>query len=225
MEETLAGIRETPWDERAFGIPTYEILELTRERLEAVSNWRGHFTVKVDPRADKKLLQEYGFYYCDTLLVPAATREQFVPHERSGVALAEDVPLEDLLAIADGAFVYGRFHRDFRLPRIWAERRYARWLSDLYRRGNVWGLLYEGELVGFFAREGDNIVLHAVHPAFRGRGLAKYLWSRAIQRMFGEGWEEVRSSISAANLPVLNLYASLGFRFRQALDVYHKYQE
>jgi ribosomal protein S18 acetylase RimI-like enzyme len=66
------------------------------------------------------------------------------------------------------------------------------------------------------------MVLHAVAREFRGRGLAKYLWSAACHHFFDVfGFEVLESSISAANLPVLNLYTSLGFRFRNCCDVYH----
>ena len=68
----------------------------------------------------------------------------------------------------------------------------------------------------------NKLVLHAVSEKFRGGGLAKYLWSVACKDLFGRGHQELTSSVSAANLPVVNLYASLGFRFRNSLDVYHR---
>jgi ribosomal protein S18 acetylase RimI-like enzyme len=58
--------------------------------------------------------------------------------------------------------------------------------------------------------------------SFRGKGLAKYLWSTGCRELFKRGHKELSSSISAANLAVLNLYSSLGFRFRNAVDVYHR---
>jgi hypothetical protein len=32
----------------------------------------------------------------------------------------------------------------------------------------------------------------------------------------------VRSSISFVNIAVINLYSSLGFRFRKPVDIYHR---
>ena len=43
-----------------------------------------------------------------------------------------------------------------------------------------------------------------------------------MQRIAGVGHEEVKSSISAANIAVLNLYASLGFSFSKPQDIYHR---
>ena len=57
---------------------------------------------------------------------------------------------------------------------------------------------------------------------YRGQGLAKFWWSLVCCRLFADGFDEVSSSVSAANLAVLNLYASLGFKFKEATDVYHK---
>jgi ribosomal protein S18 acetylase RimI-like enzyme len=37
-----------------------------------------------------------------------------------------------------------------------------------------------------------------------------------------QGAPELTSSISATNLAALNLYVSLGFRFRNPVDVYHR---
>jgi ribosomal protein S18 acetylase RimI-like enzyme len=224
MEDNYPFLRKTPWDANAFGIDTYEILAYTEESLQAIAGMPGHFTIKVDPLADKRLLHEYGFYYCDTLIEPHATREQFIFYDKEGVSLAKDVPLAELLAMVDGAFVYGRFHRDFAIDDSRADLRYANWLRQLYEQGNVWALMYHGELAGFFGYQQNKILLHALHDAYRGKGMAKYFWSQAIRRMFAEGHHELTSSISAANLAVLNLYTSLGFRFRHAVDVYHKMQ-
>jgi ribosomal protein S18 acetylase RimI-like enzyme len=76
-------------------------------------------------------------------------------------------------------------------------------------------------VAGFFAFSRNKILLHALSESFRGKGLAKYFWSAACEKLFSQGFSELISSISASNLAVLNLYASLGFRFRKPLDVYH----
>jgi len=52
--------------------------------------------------------------------------------------------------------------------------------------------------------------------------LAKYWWHATCCELFGAGHLEVTSSISAINMAVLNLYASLNFSFRNPLDVYHR---
>jgi len=65
-------------------------------------------------------------------------------------------------------------------------------------------------------------VLHALGAKHRGRGLARHLWSAVCAELARQGALELTSSISATNLAALNLYVSLGFRFRNPVDVYHR---
>jgi ribosomal protein S18 acetylase RimI-like enzyme len=214
-------INPTPWDMSAFGMPTYEITSLTPADLAQATRNPGHYTAKVDPLASAELLHEHGFYYCDTLIEPYCTPERLIFHEKSGIVLSREVPLPDVLEIAHGAFAFGRFHRDFNLDKERADLRYDNWLRQLHRSGSVITALYDGEAAAFFGVSGGKLVLHAVSQKWRGAGLAKYLWSPVCRELFQEGQQEITSSISAANLAVLNLYASLGFGFRNATDVYH----
>lgn len=214
-------IIETPWDAAAFGFPAFEITALVAEDLDIASRTRGHYTVKLDPLADKSLLHEYGFYYCDTLIEPWCSLARFRFFDRDGIHVSAETGFDELLGICHGAFSHGRFHRDFNLDPELADRRYDNWLESLNREGKTLGL-YQGEtLSGFIAFSGGRLVLHALSAACRGRGMGKYFWSAACREIFDRGAPEITSSISASNLAVLNLYASLGFGFRQAVDVYH----
>jgi len=216
------GLRPSPWDTAVFGVSCYEITDYRETLLAHAASTPGHYTIRVDPLCDKGLLHRYGFYYTDTLLEPVCQAGQLLFHEHSGATLAPDVALEEVSRICRTAFTHGRFHRDFNLSSAQADQRYVQWLEQLHARGTVLGLVFEGELAGFIAHDAGSLVLHALGETFRGRGLARYLWSAACRHLFNAGETEICSSVSAANLPVLNLYASLGFRFRAAVDVYHR---
>jgi len=214
--------KSSPWDDRVFNMPCYELTEITRESL-AMTCDVGHYTAKLDPVSDKSLLHENGFYYCDTLIEPYCRPDMFRPSECPDVDIAYSCSLEDLLKISSGAYRHGRFHRDFNISSQLADMRYDNWLRDLYKEGNCLGLLYQKDLAAFFGLAGSKVVLHAVAEKFRGKGLAKLLWSAAYSKLFSQGYAEVTSSVSTPNLAVVNLYASLGFRFRNPVDIYHKY--
>lgn len=214
-------LKLSTWDSSVFGVDAYEISVLSREVLETVIHVPGHYTVRLDPLASKQLLHEYGFYYCDTLIEPYCTMERFLAVDSVDVYTSQDVALEPLLKICDGAFSHGRFHRDFNLSKAQADRRYNNWLTQLHGAGKVHTLLYRGELAGFIAVEGNRLVLHAIADSLRKRGLAKILWTPVCRTLFEAGCSELVSSVSASNLAVMNLYASLGFRFRNPLDAYH----
>ncbi len=214
-------IKETPWDSLVLGVNTYEIMKLSKNILEDALMFHGHFTIKVRPGIGTKLLYEYGFYYCDTLIQPYCTPDNFKYFSNKKAGISYDLRISDILSISREAF-YGRFHRDFNIERKVADARYDAWLTHLYKENNVFGLLFNGKLTGFFAFSENRILLHALSQRYRGKGLGKYLWSVACKELFSKRYKEITSSISASNMPILNLYASLGFKFRNPVDVYHK---
>lgn len=211
-----------PWDTAAFGIRAYEIAAPTPEALEMAIQIPGHYTVRVDPLASKRWLHHYGFYYCDTLIEPYCAEGRFVPFDDMEVSVSTSLALEPLLAICHGAFSHGRFHRDFNLSQAQADQRYDNWLTQLHAAGKVHGVLYRSELAGFIAVDDNRLVLHALAEALRGCGLAKYFWTPVCRTLFEAGHAEVTSSVSASNLAVVNLYARLGFSFRNPVDIYHR---
>lgn len=215
-------IKPVPWDRAALGRDCYELDGADPAILAAALAEPGHYAVKVDPLADKRALHDAGFYYCDTLLEPWCVPERLVRHDDAATGLDLTPALAPLAAIGRGAFTHGRFHRDFNVAPAEADRRYDNWLAQLHAAGRVIGLTCGGTPAGFIAHVDGTLVLHALGATWRGRGLARGWWSAACRHLFAQGCGEIRSSISAANLAVLNLYASLGFRFRKPLDVYHR---
>ena len=220
MNTTL--IKDTPWDAAAFGMFTGELAEYSEAALRAAAARSGHYTLKVDPLADKRLLHEYGFYYCDTLIEPRCGAASLRPATHPDATIARNTDLPELLTICHGAFTHGRYHRDFNLPRTGADLRYDNWLCQLYDQQCVYGLFWRGGLAGFIAYSGNSLVLHAVAEAYRGKGLAKYWWGAVCGELIAAGCTEVRSSVSAANVAALNLYASMGFNFVNPVDIYHR---
>jgi L-amino acid N-acyltransferase YncA len=212
-----------PWDQAVLGYPAWELREYSAAALALADATPGHQSIKVDPLADKRALHEHGFYYTDTLLetaaVPAQLRPLTVPDR---LVIGRQFDPEAMLAICHGAFAHGRFHRDFQVDPAAATLRYDNWLRQLIAAGQVYGLFADGRLGGFIGYSGDMLVLHAIAPAYRGQGLGKYWWRLAIDALLADGRTQVTSSISAANLAVLNLYASLGFSFRHPQDIYHR---
>ena len=216
-------IRRIEWDSTAFGCDCYEIVQLSEEALRIAAEQPGHYAIKVDPLLSKALLHRHGFYYCDTLLEPYCPRERFVAHTDARARYTRDTPLEDLLAICHGAFEHGRFHRDFCLQAGQADLRYDNWLRQIHAAGGVYGLWFEEHLAGFIAVNAHQLVLHAVAPSLRGRGIAKFLWSAVCSDLFRH-YPELGSSISATNVAAANLYMTLGFRLRRPVDVYHRWK-
>ncbi len=222
MNQTLEIIKTTPWDARALDIPTWELQEYSLAAIESALKLRGHFTIKVDPLANKDLLHEFGFYYCDTLIEPYCDLKRLRTANHPDASISRDFDQKQLLSISDCAFVNGRFHRDFNVISSAAENRYKNWLQHLIHANQVYGLYWRNALAGFIGYYEGKLVLHAVAKAYRGKGISKFWWSTICSQILSEGKEEVSSSISASNIAALNLYSSLGFSFRNPLDVYHR---
>lgn len=215
-------IKPTPWDEAAFAMPTWELTEYSERALQQALKTDGHYTLKVNPLTDKRLLHEYGFYYCDTLIEPHCTAARLRSVQHPGASISKRIDVKDALAICHGAFAHGRFHRDFNLSKSAANLRYDNWLRQLMDEQHVYGLYWQGELAGFIGYSRNNLLLHALAEKYRGKGLSKYWWCAVCGELFATGNDEVKSSISASNLAVLNLYASLGFSFKEPQDIYHR---
>jgi ribosomal protein S18 acetylase RimI-like enzyme len=214
-------IERIPWDCAALGCDAFE---LSHAGLEVMAQVKapGHYTVRISPQASSELLSRNGFYYCDTLIEPYCRPADIKVSRNSSAGFTVSPLLEPLAAICRGAFRHGRFHRDFNVERRLADLRYENWLRTLHAAGKVYGLTWDGEIAGFIAHEGGKLILHALGERHRGRGLARPLWGAVCEDLARQGTTELTSSISAANTPALNLYASLGFRFRNPVDVYHR---
>jgi hypothetical protein len=219
MNQTL--IKATPWDAVAFGLSTWELTDYSRDALKLATQTSGHHTIKVNPLVDKRLLHEYGFYYCDTLIEPHCDANSLRSTQHHDATISKYLNTEQALTICHGAFSHGRFHRDFNLSKMAADLRYDNWLKQLLDAQQVYGLYWQKELAGFIGYSANNLVLHAVAEKYRGKGLAKYWWSGVCNELLANQCEEVQSSISATNIAVLKLYASLGFSFRNPQDIYH----
>lgn len=220
MEDFL---QPTPWDKRNFHVETYELTQMSEEALKQTNETEGHFTLKVDPFENTENLNKYGFYYVDTLTEPVCKRENLKVYEQEGITLTRDHQRDDIIQIAEEAFTNGRFHRDFNIPSFMADRRYMNWVNDLIEKDLILSLNYKDELAGFYAYEGEKVLLLGMHQKFRNKGLAKAFTSHGCLEQFKfQGTDVLRTSISPANVASLNLFITLGFRLKSTMDVYHK---
>jgi hypothetical protein len=221
-------IKPTPWDTAAFGMPTWELTGYSEAALQQAAQTAGHHTIRVDPLADKRLLDQYGFYYCDTLIEPRcnAARLRPVQHPdanpeggrcRTGAGdRSRRIRVRPLSSRFQSALA--------------AAIRYDNWLKQLLEAGQVYGLYWQGGLAGFIGYSADSMVLHALAEQQRGKGRAKFWWSAVCNELLatedkrhlsGHPHDEIRSSISASNLGALNLYARW-LSFGNPQDIYHR---
>ncbi|MFD1037581.1 N-acetyltransferase [Virgibacillus byunsanensis] len=215
-------IKETPWDRRNFNINTYELTSTTDEALKSSDKHPGHYTLKVDPLESPKKLLRHGFYYVDTLIEPVCTKEKLNLFSNEDTLISKEYNSKDINEIAEEVFTHGRFHRDFNIPSSMADLRYRNWVKDLQANDQICALYYKGGLAGFYAYENDKVLLLGIKKEYQNKGLAKAFTSQGCYTQLKLGHDQLRTSISAANVTSLNLFYALGFRLSHTIDVYHK---
>lgn len=241
---TVLRLRRTPWDARALGFGTAELLALpevedaaARELLAQAEGWcRGQGVRYVIGRAPaaargwRAALEAAGWACVECSLtlsrtgmgglpeVPAAMRPTLRP------ATAADVPA--LRRIAHEDFAHGRLLEDPLVDVEAARTRTANWIEELAGDGLAWTAEARGRVIGFHAERVDAAAGEAelilTGAAASHAVLALPLWTVALEALAARGIGRCRTLVSAANTGVLNLYARLGFQFHDTLFGYRK---
>lgn len=233
-----------PWDAAIFGFPvaqiyTLTILDTTQAALEyrAVTNWLDEMQIKIascrlahDRLRESMFLEEQGFRFIEMVLHPRIDGlSRFdLPEDNLTVAQAEEADVAALQAVAEKVFGYERYHIDPRLDPYMADQRYGQWVKNSYShpRQRLLKILDVDRLIAFFIVEnqddgGAYWHLTAVAPEYQGQGYGRRAWRAILRYHRAEGAEYVTTTISARNVPVLNLYARLGFNFLPPEMTFH----
>jgi hypothetical protein len=233
------------WDEAIFGFPVAEFRpgsqELGRDEVAsfraaleelAASSGVELISLRLDASAVPSLdiFCAAGFFPVD-LSEEASTsrlRPESMPKPRFGVRIAASEDHADILRIAGTAFRFGRYHTDPRFPRELADKRYVQWvrnaLASTEAGDSVFVLGSATQRLGFFhvvlTNGAADLRLAAADPESPvGLGLA--LYSETILALHGLGARRFVTKVSAANIGIMNLYASLGFRFSKPEYILH----
>ena len=139
-----------------------------------------------------------------------------------------EADLDELQQLAANAFATGRWNIDWSVGQSLGGRRYADWVvrSLADPKHEVLCAVVDGQTAGLFITEpaADGSVywhLTAVAPKWQGKGVGKALWTSMLHRNAVGGAKRVHTTISARNVPVVNLYARLGWRFVDCQMTYH----
>ena len=175
-------------------------------------------------------LEDHGFRFIEMVYSPrldGLNRVGLVENAPS-ISPATTSDIVDIEHIAASAFTTGRFLLDRRLDPVLSAERYRVWVRNSFdnERHTVLKATVDGQIAGFFITEDrpDGSVywhLTAIAPGWQGRGIGAALWKSMMTRHFEAGRTAVETTISGHNAPVLNLYASLGFRFQPPSMTFH----
>jgi hypothetical protein len=149
---------------------------------------------------------------------------QVTPPEFVTLRQDRDFPGDSLRGIALESFSDDRFHQDPRCPEERANRRFRFWVDDLMsdRATEFDALRLDAEVIGFLARQENRILLAGFARRMIGKGLGRFLFLGACRAMWEARHDTVDGGkISMNNMPILNLYAQLGFRFKAPGYTFH----
>lgn len=190
-------------------------------------------------------LAQCGFYFVETVLSPHVSLSKYALLDRfvadpggvlpgrcavsdlevADVAEGDPALLAAVRAIAGESFVDDRFHVDHHCDHATANRRYQLWVDDLLRDDGVrcHVLRLRSQPVAFLASRRGDLLLAGFAPRYAGAGLGEYFWLRVLQDLRRGGTNVVRTVISASNVPALNLYVRLQFKFAAPRATFHRW--
>lgn len=239
------GVRRTPWDERALGIATAEVVsfadaggDAARALLAQLDAWCAgegvRYVIARVAAADlhwRLALEQGGWANVECSLtlsrsgmggLPAIPRAM-----RPTLRAATPDDLPTLRRIAHDDFAHGRLLEDPTVDPAAARRRTANWIEDLVHQGLAATAEVGGAIIGFHAERVDAAARSAELILTGTAGdramLALPLWTVALESLGARGIERCSTLVSAANIGVINLYARLGFQFHQTLFGYRKH--
>ena len=233
-----------PWDSDVFGIPVAQV-ETIRvfDAVSAIADfqfaweWLNSHSVRMvscrlphDRLEESFLLEGEGFKFIEMVLHPQMESLCALEFEDEGLSICQAEPsdLPSLIAIAQSAFGNERFHVDPRVDTGLANARYGNWIRNcLAHPQQILLKVMDGdEIVALFVVEILNSGtaywhLTAVAPNIQGKGFGRRAWRAMMRHHKLQKVELIKTTISARNSRVLNLYARLGFRFGAPETTFH----
>lgn len=236
--------RRTPWDERVFDFACAEITQFRAENeaaglevLHQFEAWSQAQQVKFaygrfeSTRAVKQMMHQAGFYFAEASyrirhhkLHDSAAFDRLI---RPGpvLELATEADHEAVRTILSTDFEHGRIHEDPWATPAAASLRYRNWLSGLIaQQHEIYAYRLKGEVIGLHIQRGEgpqvDLVLTGVKRSHALLGAS--LWAEVLRLNRLRNVREVHTLISAANVPVVNLYRRFEFQFDTLLLGFHK---
>jgi len=245
-DKNLLEFRATPWDTHAFGFSTSEILsiqytdrtrlnELLRSYVLLVQDQGVKFSycrINAEDHALKMALQLADYYYAETSILLTKTnvhKENFGNIFKNNLNISaprSEDDYEQIKIIAQNAFHYSRFHEDPNIPSEKAKLRYFNWIDDLRLQKKEFFIYKTENIVHAFITlsiDKESVTLF-VGGSDEGKGfLTPFFWSSFLTELQRRGIKQVGGIMSAANIPMFNMYIKLAFRIDKVLLGFHRF--
>jgi ribosomal protein S18 acetylase RimI-like enzyme len=136
---------------------------------------------------------------------------------------------EDLLKIAQDAFLYSRFFNDSYLPKKKVQDIYVHWTNCAFNKSEKYFVITEinNKVAGYLLfsinveQSFATIELIAVDKEFRGQNIGKRLISELELFVYGKGIKSIRVGTQVDNISAARFYNACGFQYTSCNSVYH----
>jgi hypothetical protein len=243
-DNAILECRRTPWDDRVFGFPCAEITHFQAQHTGAGIDVFSQFDTwaqtedmqfaygRFEPtRLVKQVVHKAGFYFAEASYQAHHYKLQSSDHLdrliRPGpvLELSTKADHQTLRVILANDFEHGRIHEDPFVEANLASLRYQNWLTDLLaQQDEVYSYRLKGELIGLHIQrcEGDKVhmILTGVKRSHALLGVS--LWAEVMHINRLRGMRQAHTLISAANIPIVNLYRRFEFQFDKMLLGFHR---
>lgn len=237
--------RETPWDTKAFGFKTIEIIDLTCSSIKNGKCLLEEFQTNLDVtliygrfsasnQFIKKLLLLDNFFQCETSL---EIRKNNLPLcDLSKIIKDRNLELNDKLTsewksfLVDKSFEmykYTRFHEDPFIDIENSNKRISNWVKQLINNDTpiLFHIDRNNEITCYTFYEIKNgEVYMPLGGALPNKGIYAPMFYGCVMDYFkSKGYKTIRTTVSAANKGILSLYLSLGFNVTDIKFDFHKH--
>lgn len=134
-----------------------------------------------------------------------------------------EFPESELKAIARESFSDDRFHIDHNCPTDIADGRISSWVDDLISDPDIsfYVLTLNDKIIAFTAKKKNHYILGGFQKNYIRSGLGELLYLNGCKILKEQEYKTFETQISTNNLLVLNLYARLGFKFKNTQYSFH----
>ena len=176
-------------------------------------------------------LENAGGRLCDTLVHYARGLDRPIPEQPRPVRRAGSDDIDEITAIAEGAFAgyRGHYHADPRLDPAAADAGYVDWARRSMADGDVLVIEDGVAIAGFLSMEHreteTEIVLNGVRPDAQGRGLYRALVIGALRHAAKLHAPRCVVSTQVSNVPAQKVWIRVGFEPTHAVYTFHLWSD
>lgn len=240
-------IRPTPWDTKALGVDTYEIVlqDLKKSNVHNVENTLDEITsinhpsifyTRIDANSSlsKLILSNTGFFNCETQLhivrsnIKNFTTPKELGQRRPVIQHASEQDYSEVTRRSSEVFRYSRFHEDPYVPTNRADLRMEIWTEDM--KDQLMPLIVSRNKIGeldsfiFYKNITDRNIELILGGSMPGKGMMTPLfWAAFLEHFKNLGIERIETKISASNIVIFNIYLFFNFQIKTVYFDFHKH--